>query len=80
MAPLAPPADREAADYLGVQDPIPGCSVPVGCGQDHFCGRRPGKAEVSNSFSPRVTSSGGHKSANCGSKFLLRALGVLLIS
>lgn len=56
VAPLAPSADREAADYLGVQDPIPGCSVSVGCGQDHFCGCRPGKAQESNTFSPRVTS------------------------
>lgn len=32
VAPLAPPADREAAHHLGIQNPLPGCSVPSGGG------------------------------------------------
>lgn len=46
VAPLAPPADWEAAHYLGIQDPLPGCSVPLGCRQDHLCGRRSGKDQI----------------------------------
>lgn len=32
VAPLAPPADGEAANHLGIQNPLPGCSLPSGRG------------------------------------------------
>lgn len=32
VAPLAPPADGEAAHHLGIQNPLPGCPLPSGRG------------------------------------------------
>ena len=38
VAPVASPADWEAAHHLGLQDPLPGCAVPTGCRQVPICG------------------------------------------
>lgn len=43
MAALAAPAERKAAHYLGLQDPLPRCAVPAGREEDHFRGRGCGK-------------------------------------
>jgi len=41
VAPLAPPADREAAHHLGLQDPLPGRPLPAQRREDHLRRRRP---------------------------------------
>ena len=43
VAPLAAPAEGEAADHLGLQDPLPGRALPAGRRQVPVCGRRPGQ-------------------------------------
>jgi len=42
VAALVAPADREAEDHLGLQDPVPGRAVSSRRRQDPVRGRRPG--------------------------------------